>query len=362
MSESTDQILEQAFALIEDDNLAEAEAIIKPVLADEPDNVDAWWLYAHAVDDPETARMALNMVQKLDPEYPGAEELLASLDSEYPLAEAAISESDEFVPVQETQSPMRRISPPPTLPNLPEDDDIDDFDELIFDENDQEPDFAETTSEVPVVVDDEVPQRSNSWVVPALAVVAILAVILILLAILTRGGGDQPTPTATTVAQLATLPVSTLDAGQEAISTEQATIDVGGEATADASSLDAGELPTTAVSADTETALSAALAEFDIVENSIGATPTLLGNTLVVGVCSSGDGQERSESLNQIMYTLADTSTLVDSDIEAVGVSLVNCDSDYTYNVIAVPVGDAVAFSAGELDEHAYQATWRPVL
>jgi hypothetical protein len=348
MSESTEQVLEQAFALIENDQQLEAAALLKPVLAEEPDNVDAWWLYAHAVDDPETARMALNMVQKLDPEYPGADELLTSLESEYP-----VTALDKPAVVSEPE--IRRVAPPPTLPNLPEDDEIDDFDELIFDETTDEPDFAETTTEVPVAEVKET-RRSNNWVIPALALVAILAVVLILVAILSRGGGEQVTPNQTSVAQVATLPVDDTQ-----LTTQPTDVTEAG-ATADASSLDVGAVPTNAVSSDTETAVTAALADFEVVADSIGATPTLLGNTLVTSVCSSSDGRERSDALNQIMYTLADTSTLMDSDIEAVGVRLVNCDNERVYNVIAVPVSDAIAFSEGELDERAYQATWRPVL
>jgi thioredoxin-like negative regulator of GroEL len=81
MSEAHQEALEQAYELIEADKLAEAEAILKPILGREPDNVDAWWLYAHAVTDPETARMALNQVLNLDNNYEGAQELLQQLDA-----------------------------------------------------------------------------------------------------------------------------------------------------------------------------------------------------------------------------------------------------------------------------------------
>ena len=53
MSEANEEALEQAYELIEADKLAEAEALLKPVLERDPDNIDAWWLYAHAVRDPD---------------------------------------------------------------------------------------------------------------------------------------------------------------------------------------------------------------------------------------------------------------------------------------------------------------------
>src|SRR5690606_33000385 len=84
MGESTERVLAQAYELIESERLAEAEALLKPIVAAEPDNADAWWLYAHAVTDPGEARLALNNVLRIDPGYPGADDLLDSLEAEYP--------------------------------------------------------------------------------------------------------------------------------------------------------------------------------------------------------------------------------------------------------------------------------------
>ncbi len=76
MGSTHDSALARAFQLIEEDRLVEAREIIQSVLVDDNKNPDAWWIYAHAVEDPNEARRALNQVADLDPNYPGLTELL----------------------------------------------------------------------------------------------------------------------------------------------------------------------------------------------------------------------------------------------------------------------------------------------
>jgi hypothetical protein len=84
MSDPKDQALEQAFERIESGFPDEAAAILKPLLEADPDDVDAWWLYAHAVREPNEARRALNNVLRLDPDYDGAAAMAATLDEKFP--------------------------------------------------------------------------------------------------------------------------------------------------------------------------------------------------------------------------------------------------------------------------------------
>ncbi|MBZ0291454.1 MAG: hypothetical protein K8L99_02705 [Anaerolineae bacterium] len=330
MGEATEQVLARAFQLIEEDRLGEAEALLEDVLKDEPYNADAWWVYAHAVQDPKMAQEALQRVLETNPEYPGAAELLESLEEEYP----------EFQPTV-TQTEVRRVTPPPTLPDLPEDtDDFVSFDEDIFPE--EEP----VTTTYPITEDEREPQRRNLvWIlVPILAVLAIIVVALILLRL---PGNTTSSPT-----QVAAATVTTSSQQVAPPATE-----VGGMATEEMAT---AEVQT--VSGEIEQAIENAFADFDVVDNGIEVTNTTLGNTLLVSICTSADINERSTTLNQAMFALSEAGSTMADDIEALGVRLVNCTSGSVLNVVATPVSDAVAFVEGNTDEKGYQAVWQPVL
>lgn len=48
---------------------AEALAVLKPILAEQPDNVEAWWLVAHAAPTPDATIFACQKVLSLQPDY-----------------------------------------------------------------------------------------------------------------------------------------------------------------------------------------------------------------------------------------------------------------------------------------------------
>lgn len=75
MNDATESQMMRAYELIEAGRLDDARSILSPILAANKNNPDAWWIYAHAVTDPLTAKDALDNVLRLDPEYPGAREL-----------------------------------------------------------------------------------------------------------------------------------------------------------------------------------------------------------------------------------------------------------------------------------------------
>ncbi len=83
MTQSLDTTLTEAYELIEANRIDEAQAMLRPLLSDYPDDPDLWWVYAHAVDDPAEARRALENVKRLNSEtYPEADELLQQLGGE----------------------------------------------------------------------------------------------------------------------------------------------------------------------------------------------------------------------------------------------------------------------------------------
>lgn len=386
MSDATNQVLEQAYSLIEADRLDEAEALLKPVLAEDPDNVDAWWLYVHAVKDVETARMALNTVLKLDPTYPGATDLLSTLEQRFPMPLAAA-----------TTGTVKRLAPPTSLPDLPEDDDIDapfDLDSGVLPpvEPVAEDKFAQAERKLAAAQAAAQQRRRFNPIWLALgALIAVVALVVLFLAL--RGGQTPPiVATATLVSQGfpdSTAPVivdatevvtaevtiaatDELDAAKTEIAaastvidqtpdvtlTEEATSSV--DATAEVTQDTAGGAPVASTpAAESEiTAVASALAAFDAVEGSTGKQVTLLGNTLLTDVCSAPDAASLGTVLAGSMTALAGAGSAADTDTQALGLRLVDCDTGEVLRVIAVPLESALSFASGSIDDATFQARW----
>lgn len=375
MSDATNQVLEQAHALIESDRLDEAEALLKPVLAEDPDNVDAWWVYVHAVKDVETARMALNTVLKLQPAYPGAQDLLNTLEEQFP--------SSTVVPAEVVTGGVKRIAPPTTLPDLPEDDDIDapfDLDSGVISPLDDdvvvEDKFAQAERKLQAAQAAAAQRRRISplW----LAVGAMIAVVLIALFLVLRGGQvNQATPTATLVGQIVfptispaadstaqvavdlTEDLSTPIVIETEVVTEEVTLE-GITAEPDATSDVSGNVPVASTpAADIEIeAVETALSGFETVAGSTGKQVTLLGSTLLTDVCSAPDTITLRDTLYSSMNAMASASTSASDETQALGVRLVNCATGEVLRVIAAPLESAVSFTSGSIDEVAFQAQW----
>jgi len=129
MTDTIENALAKVYDLIESNDLEEARAILKTLLETDRDNPDVWWLYAHSVTEPETARMALNSVLHLDPDYPQVKELLGRLNVQIGEVETAIS-SDEphFVKSNLLPALNTRISPIESLATSKDDIDAVSFD------------------------------------------------------------------------------------------------------------------------------------------------------------------------------------------------------------------------------------------
>src|SRR2546423_4423801 len=84
MADATRSQLEQAYKLIEQDELEKALAMLRPIVRSQPNNSDAWWLLSNVVSEPTDAGEALLNVLRLDPRHSQARELLDALDKEFP--------------------------------------------------------------------------------------------------------------------------------------------------------------------------------------------------------------------------------------------------------------------------------------
>ncbi len=351
MSDTVDQILAKAFDLIEADEPTEAVALLKPILEQDESNVDAWWLYAHAVSDPETARMALNQVLKLDESYVEAQDMLAELDSHYPM-------------VSQSETP-----PPPVLPEesaTPEDmQEIAELDELESDEtlfnlaDDDEPVFSDREMSDAATAQ----TQPNRLPIVLIALLIIIAVIIALVAVI-NPFGSSPQLTPTSVAQQVVDDTVTPDTDGEIstnlppTTTQSASPD--NPATAvDVSTAPAEIEPVVGTSIDT---VSEALASFELAPDSIGTIETSLNDTFVAGVCSSANRAQLQEVLEGSLIALASISETVTEDVEAIGIALIDCENDnQVRRVIGVPIEAAIAFATESIDASEFQALWQAI-
>lgn len=83
MSDAIQTKLEEAYELIRQERVEEAQLVLQPVIFGNP-SADAWWLWANAVTEPADARHALSKVLELDPDHEQAQVFLAKLDELYP--------------------------------------------------------------------------------------------------------------------------------------------------------------------------------------------------------------------------------------------------------------------------------------
>jgi len=84
MKQATRATLHEAHRLIKAGDKDAARALIKPVLAADKNNIDAWWLAVHAATTPTDRRLALVQVLRLNPDHSLARLLLDRLNAENP--------------------------------------------------------------------------------------------------------------------------------------------------------------------------------------------------------------------------------------------------------------------------------------
>ena len=224
MSDSNSAVLQRAYELVEAGQADEARTLVESVLEAEQANPDAWWIYAHAIDDPVKARQALNEVIKLDPEYPGAAELIGVLDAQYPEAAEAAQQATPLLLLaafgghgSQPSAEGVFVTEPTPAPDV-----------VVVED---EPSFVKDVPTVPVVVEKPAEKRG---IVPWWWYAAAAAVALLLLALFVLLFG-RPTPapgvTETAVAGVPTLDSAAQSAQETQVAAGLATEGVGAEST-----------------------------------------------------------------------------------------------------------------------------------
>jgi hypothetical protein len=210
MSDFHGETLVRAYELIEAGSPEEALTLLRPILDAEPDNADAWWIYAHAVSDPEEARRALGNVLSLDPGYPEAAELLASLNEQYPIVEAPtepVEDTADIIPLAGAPIDEPEFLPPPPEhyePVIDAEPAYDDFGPLEDLETAVAPPHATRPGE----------DNGAARGLPVAAILlALLALVIVVAVLLSSGAADQEADATATPEVVAIVP--TLDGEAE---------------------------------------------------------------------------------------------------------------------------------------------------
>lgn len=108
--------------MIEQGHPDRAVTVLQPLLTQAADNPDVWWVYAHAVSDPQVAHAALTRVLRLEPGYPEAVTLLRRLERQLRAQRANLMRERPPATALTTRSlaPNPALQAPPAeLPELP---------------------------------------------------------------------------------------------------------------------------------------------------------------------------------------------------------------------------------------------------
>jgi len=335
------QALEQAYTLIEGQKLGEARQLLDKVLATDKNSADAWWLYAHAVEDPKEAVTALENVTRLDPNHVEAKSLL--------------------------QSARQKVAT-----TAPSDDDF----ELYFDDESDQPEAG-----------DEPDTRRRSFIIFG----AILALVAFGVIILLFSPKQQPaTPatesTGTFVSQ--NVDTSALTQTAQVVVVESTTVVLQStELTATApteqsvilpSDTNTTEAPQVDIAFTTATPSAMTVITPDdtlqpSVENFLaslvtqyptnGATETIdtiIGATLLVTMCTSR-GDTHNQLVPNAMTGLSQSIDLLPTDYVGVGVRFLQCDTNETINVMIMPRQSALEYKNADLSEQDFRRSWRVV-
>ena len=370
MSDASKALLQQAYTLIENDELERAQEILAPLLQDDSDNVHLWWVYTHAVQDASIGMAALERVLELDPKYPGARELKADVLE-------AQSKDPDFIALEASGS-----GSPYTAATI----DVDDWEELQ-----------------PAVESDS---KGSSY----RARFALLVVLLIIVA----GGGlvlsgavdlsqllsvilPSPEPQVIIVSESTSEPTAVAIEGEateapvaasatpesvaEAMSQETRESDreetapvaeqepaaIATEGPTATATSDASPTPSPTIDTDSIriasyiSSVAESITEFTIAPLESGILPTKLGDTLVIIVCAV-PGPEFNLRLNIVLTAVVSLVEDLPEEIEAVAAGLVNCDdAAASMRIIGVARETLLAFATEEIKPKDFQRAWQPL-
>jgi hypothetical protein len=383
---NTREQLKRAYKLIKEEKTSEAEQLLRPILNVEPDNVHAWWLLAHSIDDPLEVRHALTTVLELDPYYENADkarELLAQLESfevqAEPAAGGVFADFDEEMLL--SSIPPGEVETSNLFGGTDADTMFSDQDDFLFDAQSQLPEDLGAIFEIP---DQEEAGSEKSQKADKAAKKAAKAAKTQKSAKSSKKEtdianlfGDEPTLDDETIAAREER-AARGGRGRRLVRTLLLLILVGAAAIAlvmfvlpgDKAKEDSAPLQAVEVSSDmVRTALTGA--EGDLAAAGLGTdnhalvANSDLGQTLFVEFCAQ-PGPQLAGQMVQGMVIAARQAAVVQNELAGVGVSINLCNGeqrDSLYRAVA-PISAAVQylngqFGADEAGLAEFQETWQ---
>jgi len=337
MNQSIEVALKQAFSLIEAGNSDDARAILRPILESEKENADVWWVYSHAVSDPETARLALSNVLRISPDYPDARELLNQLEEQQQNESfddiPDFDKEPEFVPAMPSSVPgIKPLAGRGDLASSALDsENPDDLQDERFEVEQEEAFYRRPLFYIPLVV---------------LLLVVALAIVLLKPFAVNSPSSQTPIGTVQSSALEVTPTAETSSAG--ALTSTPSSTDV--------------TSPTNAAGTTADfSAIAGNFSEFKLAsDNGLAIVNTNLGSSLNVSVCTSA-GKEMRELLPKAMGILAKASSGYAAQVKAISAKMIDCASNSTLLWIGSSIEDATAFANATLSDKDYQARWKPI-
>ncbi len=332
MSDSVQTILNSAFEMIEAGHPDRAVTLLQPLLTQAADNPDVWWVYAHAVTDPQVAHAALTRVLRLEPAYPEAVSLLRQLEKQLRkqraslLREHSSASSLSSRPVAALQSD---IPPQPDFPEMPGGVGGGSFLGGVF---------------------------HFLLVIVAVGMIGVVAIVVLgpqlsgISPVATQSpiirtwvptqspsSTSTPTPTATPT------PIPT--------STPTPSTPIGNVGSASLNP--EGPLVTT---------LLAAVPDFELRPNTELLREAVLGPQMVISVCGSRGDVAMVEKVQNALVSLCSVSQDLPTTIHTLAIEVLDCETGSVLTVIGVERNTAQKFAMGGLTERALRARFRPLI
>jgi tetratricopeptide (TPR) repeat protein len=307
-----DEALVRAFELIEEGHLADARDLIQSVLDDDEQNADAWWIYAHAVEDRTDAIRALNKVADIDPEYDGLSELLAHYNQDVP------AELEEYYSVDDDPA-----------------DSLDTFDDdFDFDNVDVEP-----VTEQPIIAE---PQE-KVW--PRRIVILTVILLLVMVGYLIWNSSrskDEPViagvPTEDTMILLP----------DENEPVEETTPEI----------IDIDAIPEESFDESLSTSeISLILGDYQLANEEFVFVESGLGQTQTINLCQDQNESLRDTILNTLM-AFSSNLGLIELDTQAIAIRILECETQEVLSFIGVSVDNVNLYDSGEISDAEFMGTW----
>ena len=357
MTDQTGGSLNAAYEAIKAKDLSRARDLLSAYLVEQPNDVDAWWLYSYAVTDVAQARKALETVLRLDPAYPGARDLLNELEGVSP--SEAVTPA-EIAPLRAPEAAtLRPLSERPsgaaplTTTITPDEDEIADFGIKTQ--------AAESKSS----------GRTMLAILAAIVLLLVLAAVFILPNINPSGPAvaDATNTAAATDTSIGfgiteeatagmTDTVEVTDASDVTDAAPEETAVSENEPTLEATA-EANVEPTSAASGDPLQSVYDALGSFEVVPDSATVEATELGETLTASVCSATS--DLRSTIPAALTALALSSAQAPAEAQAVGAKFVDCADNTVLRYVAISIEDAQAYAAGTIDDAALRSRFVPL-